>query len=226
MIKMNNRKPDDGFAFNYQIHLEIGFIIALVILIILFNVKFQPKAKFKYTQAKQETVKMENVVQTHQQNTPPPPPAPQTPVAVPNDAVINDAPIQLNAELDINGPISLPQKPPAPPKKDTTEDSNSTVFVIVQRMPKLIGGIAKLQSKVRYPKLAKEAGIEGKVYVKFIINEKGQVVNPRIIRGIGGGCDDAALKAVKTAKFTPGLQRGKPVKVWYTIPIVFKLQSN
>ena len=77
----------------------------------------------------------------------------------------------------------------------------------------------------QWVQLAKEAGIEGRVYVKFVINEKGNVVNPKVVRGIGGGCDQAAIEAVKKAKFVPGLQRGKPVKVWYTMPIYFKLQK-
>jgi len=226
MIAPNNRTPEDGLKLSYQIHLEIGFILALSLLIVLFKVNFNPKTKINYSKAPQETVKMEDIIQTHQDNLPPPPPAPVTPVAVPNDQVINDAPIQLNTELDLNGPIELPQNPPAPPKADSESDNQSnTIFVVVERMPKLIGGLAKLQKSVVYPKLAKQAGIEGRVYVKFIINEKGNVVDPKVTRGIGGGCDQAAIDAVKKAKFRPGLQRGKPVKVWYTIPIYFKLNN-
>ena len=227
MIAPNHRTPGKGFNLSYQIHLEIGFILSLALLIVLFKIKFNPQSKAVYTKAKQETVKMEDIVQTHQENLPPPPPAPETPVAVPNDQVINDAPIQLNAELDINGPIAIPKEPPAPPKADSESDnSNSKVFVVVERMPKLIGGMANFRKNVKYPQLAKQAGIEGRVYVKFIIDEHGNVVKPRVVRGIGGGCDQAAIDAVKKAKFQPGLQRGKPVKVWYTMPIYFKLDSQ
>ena len=102
-------------------------------------------------------------------------------------------------------------------------NDSKQVFVVVEKMPRLIGGLASIQSRIQYPALARKAGIEGKVYVEFVVDEKGNVVDPKVIRGIGGGCDQAALNAVKQAKFTPGMQHGKPVKVRYSVPIVFKL---
>ena len=86
--------------------------------------------------------------------------------------------------------------------------------------------MGKLQAQVTYPEMALRTGIEGRVTIQFIVNERGQVENPRVIRGIGGGCDEEALKAVSQARFTPGLQRGRPVKVQYSLPIVFRLQNN
>lgn len=97
-------------------------------------------------------------------------------------------------------------------------------FVAVEEMPEVIGGLASIQSKITYPEIAKRAGIEGKVYVLAFIDEDGNVANAKIIKGIGAGCDEAALDAVKQTKFTPGRQRGTPVKVQVSIPIVFKLQ--
>jgi protein TonB len=61
--------------------------------------------------------------------------------------------------------------------------------------------------------------------VQFVIDERGNVNNPVVVRGIGGGCDEAAVEAVKKAKFTPGMQRGRPVKVSYTLPVTFRLSS-
>lgn len=97
-------------------------------------------------------------------------------------------------------------------------------FVAVEEMPEPIGGIHDIQKNIVYPEIAKRAGIEGKVYVLALINEEGIVDNAKIIKGIGGGCDEVALNAIKDAKFTPGRQRGKRVKVKVTIPVVFKLQ--
>lgn len=97
-------------------------------------------------------------------------------------------------------------------------------FVAVQKMPELIGGLYSIQKNIIYPEIAKRAGIEGKVYVLAFIDEQGDVVNARIIKGIGAGCDEAALQAVKLVKFKPGQQEGKPVKTQVSIPIVFKLQ--
>ncbi len=97
-------------------------------------------------------------------------------------------------------------------------------FVAVEEMPEPIGGIQSIQSKIKYPEIAKRAGIEGKVYVLAFINETGDVTDAKIIKGIGAGCDETAIDAIKQTKFTPGKQRGKPVKTQVSIPIVFKLQ--
>lgn len=97
-------------------------------------------------------------------------------------------------------------------------------FVKVEEMPEPIDGIKSIQEKIIYPEIAKRAGIEGKVFVMAFINETGHVDDVKIIKGIGAGCDEAALNAVKETKFTPGKQKGKPVKTQVSIPIVFKLQ--
>jgi protein TonB len=99
-----------------------------------------------------------------------------------------------------------------------------TYFVAVEEMPEPIGGIAAIQQLITYPEIAKRAGVEGKVYVLAFVDEGGNVTSAKIIKGIGAGCDEAAIDAVRQTKFRPGKQRGKPVKVQVSIPIVFKLQ--
>ena len=74
--------------------------------------------------------------------------------------------------------------------------------------------------------MAARAGIEGRVTIQFIVNESGDVENPRVISGIGGGCDEEALKVISEAKFEPGIQRGRPARVQYSIPIVFRLNRD
>lgn len=97
-------------------------------------------------------------------------------------------------------------------------------YIAVEEMPEPIGGIVGIAEKVRYPEIAKRAGIQGRVFVKALIDEKGFVAGTSVIKGIGAGCDQAAMEAVMQSKFKPGRQRGKPVKVQVTIPILFKLQ--
>lgn len=103
-------------------------------------------------------------------------------------------------------------------------DPANTFFVAVEHMPSPIGGVAGIQKRITYPEIARKAGIQGRVFVKAFIDEKGNVVKTEIIRGIGGGCDVAAQNAVKQTKFEPGRQRGKAVKVQVSIPILFKIQ--
>jgi TonB family protein len=117
---------------------------------------------------------------------------------------------------------TIPPTPPSPGEPGVEDD----FFVVVEEMPELIGGLASVQSDLQYPEMARRAGIEGRVYVQFIVNENGDVEDPRVIRGIGGGADEAALAAVREAKFKPGVQRGRPVRVQYSLPIVFRLSNS
>ncbi len=217
---INKRKdPKADLKNSYTVYLQVGLIVTLLFMIGLFKAKLHSEPPTPIAVAQQEEVVMEEVIQTKQIETPPPPPRPPVPVEVPNDEVIEDEIINLDAELDLDGPIDLP--PPPPPAEDEEED----FFVVVENMPELIGGLGGLQKKVKYPEMATRAGIEGRVTIQFIVNEQGKVENPRVIRGIGGGCDEEALKAVSQAKFKPGMQRGRPVRVQYSLPIVFKLQN-
>ena len=109
------------------------------------------------------------------------------------------------------------------PKEEQKEELEDDFFVVVEQMPSLKGGLSDLQKKVRYPEMARRAGIEGRVTVQFIVGIDGSIENPRVIRGIGGGCDEEAIRVVQSAKFTPGMQRGRPVRVQYSLPIVFRL---
>jgi protein TonB len=90
-------------------------------------------------------------------------------------------------------------------------------------MPQLVGGLAGLAEKVRYPDDAKRAGIQGRVFLQFVVERDGSVVNPVVVRGIGAGCDEAALEALRASTFTPGKQRGKNVAVKMSLPVVFRL---
>lgn len=114
------------------------------------------------------------------------------------------------------------QPPPPPPPDAPVPD----VFIVVEQMPEPIGGMKAIYDAIVYPEIAKKAGIEGRVVLQFTVDEQGNVTEPRVIRGIGGGCDEAALNAIKDLKFIPGMQRGRAVKVQLQLPIVFRLPSE
>lgn len=109
-------------------------------------------------------------------------------------------------------------------EKVVEEEKAPTYFVAVEEMPEPIGGIKAIQEKITYPEIAKRAGVEGKVYILAFVDENGNVTKAQVLKGIGAGCDEAAQDAVLQTKFKPGKQRGTPVKVQVSIPIVFKLQ--
>ncbi|MDR9364365.1 MAG: M56 family metallopeptidase [Balneolaceae bacterium] len=106
------------------------------------------------------------------------------------------------------------------------ESQEGDYYEVVEQMPELIGGLESLQDKISYPELAKKAGVQGRVYIRFIVNKNGNVENAEVIRGIGSGADEEALRVVSEAKFTPGMQDGNPVRVQYAIPVFFRLGTD
>ncbi len=210
---------------DYGLTIEIGFVLALLILVGLFHMQIQFEEEFDTTAVQQEVVQMEEIVQTEQIQKPPPPPRPQLPVVVADDVVLEDDDITFDAALDIGQPLEdLPPPPPPEEPEEEVEEVEDEIFIVVEQMPELIGGIESLQKQIKYPEMARQAGVNGRVFVQFVVDENGGVTNPVVLRGIGGGCDEEALRVIKTAKFKPGKQRGKNVKVRYVIPIVFKLR--
>ncbi|MBO6574193.1 MAG: energy transducer TonB [Rhodothermales bacterium] len=205
----------------YPLFIEVGMILTLALLIVAFRLDLRADSDFNVNLAEQEVVQMEEIQQTQQIERPPPPPRPPVPVEVPNDEILDDDELELDVSLDLDAAVDLP--PPPPPPADEPEPEPE-IFVIVEQMPDLIGGLGELQSKIRYPEIAKKAGVEGRVIVQFVVNEQGMVENPVVVRGIGAGCDEEAIRAVQQARFTPGKQRGKPVKVKMSLPITFKLK--
>lgn len=206
---------------NYGLRFQIGLIGSLSIFLIVFNITMTSEPPEAMVLEIQEEVFMEEVVQTKQITTPPAPPRPPVPVEVPNDEILEDEIVALDLEFDLDGPMDLP--PPPPPAADVDEDE---IFIVVEQPPVLIGGIASVQQRIRYPELARNAGIEGRVVVQFVVTSDGEIANPRVVRGIGGGCDEAALEALQFAKFQPGYQRGRPVNVSYSLPITFTLNTK
>lgn len=217
---IERKKPEADLRKYHTLFLELGLLITLVIFIIAVRIDITSLEPEEVALEEQEVVEMEEVIQTKQIETPPPPPRPPVPVEVPNDEIIEDVEINIGGDLDLGGQLDMP--PPPPPQEDEEEED---FFVVVEEMPELIGGLGELQKKIKYPEMARRAGIEGRVYVQFIVNEQGNVENAQVIRGIGGGADEEALRVVKDAKFKPGMQRGRPVRVQYSLPIFFRLQN-
>ena len=220
---IQRKKPEANLRNYYTILLETGLILTLIIAIVMVRIEFVSSDTDVIFVAEQEAIEMEEIVQTQQRETVPPPPRPPVPVPVPNTEIIEDIDIMIDAELDFSAQLALPPPPPAQPEEEAEEEED--FFILVEQMPELIGGMAALQKEVVYPERALRANIQGRVYVQFIVNEKGEVENPRVIRGIGGGCDEEAIRVVKLAKFTPGMQRGRPVRVQYNLPVIFMIRT-
>lgn len=98
-----------------------------------------------------------------------------------------------------------------------------TYLAFAEVMPQPVGGVTGIYKHIVYPETAREAHLEGKVYLLVYVNENGNVDNVTVIKGLGLGCDQAAINAVKDENFIPGEHNGKKVKVKLAIPIAFQL---
>lgn len=217
------KKPEHDLRHHYAVHLQIGMILTLLVFIVLFRSELSLNQDIVFEAQEQELIEMEEIVQTEQLEKPIPPMRPPVPVEVPNDEIIDDIDLNLDASLDLDMALDMPP-PPSNATETEIEDDEPEFFLVVEEDPELIGGIAGLQKNIRYPDMAIRMGISGRVYLQFIVDEQGNVIDPVVTRSLGGGTDEAALEAIKKAKFKPGKQRGKPVKVQYSMFVTFQIR--
>ena len=131
---------------------------------------------------------------------------------------------EFNEEFDEDEAVEYVE-----PVEEIEEEVVDEIFEIVEDPAAPIGGLKNFYKYVattlKYPNVAKRLGIEGKVFVQFVVDKTGKITNVKAIRGIGGGCDEEAVRVLAaSAAWKPGKQRGKPVKQRMVIPINFKLK--
>ncbi len=215
------KNPKHDIKLKYYRVFQISLILSLSLLILAF--KFFPNVEKEIIDnvIPQVLINGEDVLHSTQDEIIPAPPRPLIPVEAPSeDEFLEDYDI-LSTDLDVNANVG---KTNSQPPKAVVDDEFDYVFEAVEQMPDPIGGIGAIQSKIVYPEIAKRAGVQGRVFVKAFVNQMGSVYKVELVRGIGAGCDEAAMEAVKNTMFNPGKQRGKPVKVQVIIPVFFKLQ--
>lgn len=210
----------------YSIHLQVGFVISLTLLLIATRLPLNSSEGLEAEMAPQETVDLQHIQQTRQEKTPPAPPRPPVPKAVPNDRVLGPSDLEFDASLNAGATLARNEGPSSPGRSSPKADSEAEkVFVDVQKQPDC-GGAQALQDKVRYPPSAQAAGLEGRVFVQFIVGTEGQVKSPRVVRSAHEMLDRVALRAVKKLDCTPGKQRSRPVQVKMTMPVSFALSGS
>jgi len=114
-------------------------------------------------------------------------------------------------------------------KSDSVTEQVAPVFTIVELMPVFPGGEKSMYKwlieNLKYPQIAREAGIQGTVYINFVIEKDGSISNVNCLRAIGGGCDEEAMRVVKSMpKWEPGKQKGEPARVYFNLPVKFILR--
>lgn len=205
---------------------QIGLIISLAVAWVVFEIKSYDKLEFADVGRTVEVLEEEMVEITKQEQKPQPVEVPKqtTQIQVVEDDVEVDD-VEINAEVDQNEVI----EEYIAPEVEEEEVVEAEIFTIVEEMPEFPGGMQKLADylakNIKYPQMARESGIQGRVFVNFVVEPDGHVSNVNVMRSLGGGCDEEAMRVVKAMpKWKAGKQRGKPVRVSYILPVNFKLQ--
>ncbi len=216
-----------AYDISYGLALPAGLVLALGVVILAFQIPVSSRSDYTIVEVRQELVTLEEIQQTRQELPPPAPPRPPVPIEVANDQVLDESiELNLDASLDLDEAlVDVQPPPPPPPQEEEEEEISNEIFVAVEDMPVMIGGIASLTAAIQYPEMARKAGVEGRVIVQIIIDENGIPRDPVIVRSASELLDEEAVRAVMMQRFTPGKQRGRAVKVKLAIPVMFRLRS-
>ncbi|MDO4948684.1 MAG: TonB family protein [Bacteroidales bacterium] len=209
--------------------LLVGYVLILAILFVAFEWSERDMKVTTDTGIADVVFEEEMIPITEQEQkvTPPPPEAPKVEEVleiVENDANVEESTIQ--ASDDMEKAVEIKYVAPVVEEEDPEEQQ---IFQIVEEMPEFPGGMAEclkfLAKNLKYPTIAQENGVQGRVIIQFVVNKDGSIVDPVVARGVDPYLDKEALRVVSTMpKWKPGKQRGKEVRVKYTVPVSFKLQ--
>jgi protein TonB len=206
---------------------QIGLIVALLVVFVAFEYKSYDKITVDITSRAVDDTPEEIIPITEQKVKPPPPPPPKQVTKI--TIVEDDVEVEDDIEIDVDADDDSEMEEYIPQEIEEEEIVEAEIFTVVEAMPEFPGGMGKLMAylgnNIKYPPLARESGIQGRVFINFVVEPDGKISNVKVLRGIGGGCDEEAIRVVEAMpKWKPGMQRGKPVRVSYNLPVKFTLQ--
>jgi periplasmic protein TonB len=213
-----------------NVFLMLGLVVALGVTLLAFEWTSKPAKADSLGSIRSQDVEEEIIPITREQEIKPPPPPPPPKVVEVLNIVEDDVEIEDELEIEDSEADDETVIDVAPViSAEEEEEETAEVFFIVEDMPEFPGGELALRSyiasHVKYPVIAQENGIQGKVYVTFVVSKDGSVTNAGIARGVDPSLDKEAIRVVNALpKWKPGKQRGKTVNVSYTVPINFVLQ--
>jgi len=198
---------------------QIGLVITLMAVLVAFEWKSYEKTDYSLGQLQMDDLEDEMIPITRQEEKPPPPPPPPPEII----EIVEDE-VEIENELEVEETDTDENEF----IEQEEEDDSDEVFMVVEQMPVFPGGdlglMKFIQKTVKYPPIAKENDITGKVFVTYVVNKKGKVTSVKVVRGVDKYLDAEAVRVVKLLPYTTaGKQRGLPVNVQYTIPINFTL---
>ncbi len=207
----------DSFVERYPLRVRlvaIGVVAGIAIMFYIFPRFLGERSVVEKTI--DEVVETLEIPPTQQFEVPPPPSRPSIPIESEDEDIAEDITIE-ETELE-----SFDWEAPPPPP----EQGPTIRFIPYDEPPVPIGGYTAIQKNVRYPEIAQEAGIEGTVIIQAFVDDKGRVQETVVLKGIPNtGLDEAAAEAIRRTRWKPAKQRDRPVGVWISIPVNFRLKS-
>lgn len=221
------KSPKADLENKKTLFFEVGLIIALLVVFAAFEYKSYDKRTIDLTQRAVEDITEEIIPITEQKVKPPPPPPPKQVTQI--KIVEDDVEVDDEIDIDVDADEDMEMEEYVPPEEEEEDIGEAEIFTVVESMPEFPGGMGELMkylgTSIKYPPLAKESGIQGRVFINFVVEPNGEISNVKILRGIGGGCDEEAVRVVENMpRWKPGKQRGKAVRVSYNLPVKFTLQ--
>ncbi len=224
----SKRQKLKTYRRNTALFTAIGLVISLSLVIIAFEWKsYGTNDLVELGNISAEFEEMLDIPVTEQ----PPPPPPQAQVA--NILEVPDA-VEIQEDLEINLDVEVTEESTIEEiiyeESEIEEEQAEEIFQFVEQSPEPPGGIKAfykfISENLTYPPQARRSGVEGKVYLQFVIYKDGSIKDITVLKGIGFGCDEAAVKALsKSPLWNPGKQRGNPVNVRMALPIIFVLEN-
>lgn len=235
------KNPNADLEKRKPLFFEIGMVVALAITFVSFEWRSNVKEVADFIPDTEFAIDEEMVPITRQEEIKTPPKLPPK-IRIADVITIVDDDVELDKELeiieeDVDQETEVDIQPIREIIVEEEELDEAQIFVIVEEMPVFRPDICKNQNEgdaelyrhiyksLKYPVIAQENGITGRVFVKFIVGKDGGVYDVEVLRGVDPSLDQEAIRVIKNLpKFSPGKQRGKPVKVSYTSVIKFVLQ--
>lgn len=209
--------------------LLIGYVVVLAFLFVAFEWT-QRDIKIDTSQAVADVIFETEIIpitETPEQVAPPPPDAPTMAdvLEIVDDKTEVEETVMAITE-DVGQKVDVKY---VPVQIIEEEPEEQTIFEVVEQMPDFPGGQAALMQylakNIKYPTIAQENGTQGRVIVQFVVNKDGSIVDAKVVRSVDPYLDKEALRVINTMpKWKPGMQRGKPVRVKFTVPVMFRLQ--
>jgi len=222
-----NKSPKASLENKKFTFFLMGFIVALSVIYIGFEWKATEIVVIEMAGTDHLIEDEMDIIQTAEPPPPPPPPPPaevivETLIIVEDDVEV--AAIDFS-QYDDEAPVIIQ----APIEVAIVEDDEDVIFVVVEDPPSFPGGQAAMMrwlgDNIRYPVVAQESGIQGRVILQFVVNTDGSIVDVQVVRGVDPSLDREAVRVVNAMpRWSPGRQRGQAVRVKFTLPVVFRLQ--